>query len=214
MHRPTFLVGVLTLVIPTVYLFLSVTYLFAVPLLVGIILISLSFGRPARRSFRYSMIAAIFAWVGPFSLIAYAEKTYYVEMVVPKNYAGILTVVRDSKKGSKREKVGKFYRFDFRNSPTIYLEDPWVLYRWSQTRVVTGDGRVLVDETSPTSGSCILKGLGSVYVSVRIGPGSYTSNSESDGTQYRWDLEPMPNQSRDPKLSSGARPAEQGERLP
>jgi hypothetical protein len=215
MHRPTFVVGILTLVVPTICLFLSVTYLFALPLLVGIALIYLSFRTSARRLFWYYFATATFVWAAPYALIAYGDRTYYVEMVVPRNYAGILTVIRDSQRGSKLEKVGEFYRLDFSESPTIYSADPWVFFHWNQTRVINTDGKILVDETSETKkGSYELKGLGTVYNYVKMGPGSYTSNSNSDGTKYRWDLEPLPNHSLDPALSSVTYPAGQDARHP
>jgi hypothetical protein len=194
MHRPTFIMGLVTLSIPSTFLFLSVTYLFFIPLLTGILLIAFSFSRRASRFMWYSVAIATFAWVAPYSLIAYDEQTYDVEMVVPRNYVGDLTVICDQQKGSELQKIGKFYRFDFSNSPTIYLSDPWILHRWARYRVVSTDGEILGDESDPSSssGTRVLNNLGSYLSSKQSSSTNAHVNGDPDGTEYRWRLEPAP----------------------
>lgn len=203
MHRPTFIIGLLTLLLPAAPLFLWVTYLFIVPVICGITLIALSFGSWARQYFKYSIVAAIFAWISPYALIAYSFRSYHIEMIVPRDYVGELTIIRDRKKGGDVQKFGEYYRLDFSESQTIYLADPWILHRWSQTRVSTKDGQLLVDEARPTEGPRTLNALGSTLGTKQTGPGSWSSSSDYDGTQYRWRLELPTKQSLSPTVPKG-----------
>src|SRR5262249_30729188 len=101
-------IGLLTAVVPTIWLFQSLNLLFPVPFVIGVGATLVGFlpmtFRARKKVSAAVLVVCAVAWIGPFALRAYGERSGKpIEIVVPLGYKGVFSVVKDARRGQELE---------------------------------------------------------------------------------------------------------------
>ncbi len=146
-------IGVLTATIPTCLLFQAVTYLFVVPLALGVP--SISFGVAAlQRSSALGIVAAgmslvllVVAIAVPYGLIAYHNRTGYpIVLVIRDNYRGPVRLVLDRERGVVVPLRGGVYEYRIPADGRLLIRDDEPFSQWHTiTAVYAGGGQIPTD---------------------------------------------------------------------
>lgn len=144
------MIGVLTATIPTFLLFRAVTFLFVIPLLLG--LLSISLGLAAlRRGSGLSKLAAVIAVVllvvavaVPFGLIAYHNRTGFpIVVIVPDNYRGPVLLVIDRDGGVDVPLRDGVYEYRIPASGKLLIRNDQPFRVWHNEKAVYASGKPL-----------------------------------------------------------------------
>jgi hypothetical protein len=144
------IIGTLTATIPTVMLFQAVTYLFVVPLVLGLLCIVL--GVTALRTEgtygkHVGWIAVILMLVGvivPFGMIAYYDRSGYpIVLVVPTEYRGPIRLIIDRKNGLEVPLVNKKYTYRVPETGTLLIKDDSPFRQWHSMTVIYANGKLI-----------------------------------------------------------------------
>ena len=140
-------IGVLTVTVPTFILFQAVTYLFVVPLALGIFCIGLGviFRRTESRFLRgvgwIAVIIMLYAIVLPFGLIAYLNRLGYpIELVIPDGYRGRVRFVIDRTQGVHVQLKDGKYTYHIPQSGTLIIKDDGPFRQWHSLTAVYANG--------------------------------------------------------------------------
>lgn len=180
--QPLIVVGIVTALIPTTILFVSVTYLFVVPLITG--LACLFWGNcqatnaQQGRRLVIGAFACVVASVAPFVSI-YVSQTPArpIKIIVPDGFRGQFQIVKDSKNGQELVIRDGAYVFEIPPSGILRVRSDRPFYRPHTTTVEYRNGTEVR-----------AKDLGTTIGTRRIGENSWESSTEFDGTTHRWNI--------------------------
>lgn len=142
-------IGLLTAVIPTVLLFMSVTYLFAATLATGIVATVLGFSNPSKVRRISGISVCTLSVVGSFGLIAYASSSGYpIKPIIPNDFTGEIRIHLDEQNGTPPERTEDYWVYRIGDDGALLTTNVKPFYRWHQTRAEFRDGRVILDYAS------------------------------------------------------------------
>jgi hypothetical protein len=144
------LIGVLTATIPTFMLMRVVTFLFFVPLVLGVLCVVLGVAalRTDRKFARHiGWIAAILMLIGvilPSGLIAYHNRSGYpIVVVVPEGYRGPVELIIDRQQGVDIPLVDGKYTYHIPQTGTLVIKDDSPFRQWHpETAMYTSGKRI------------------------------------------------------------------------
>jgi hypothetical protein len=146
----TISLGVFTLVVPTALLYLSVTYLFAVPLFAGLVIVvwgvvmlrSPAESRQVRYGFAAALLLAVAAIGGPIGLCFYASSSGKpIRIIVPQEFVGEVKIVLDAQQGDDVTPEGDWYVYRVPPGGTLRVKSLAPFFWWHSEEVVYPDGR-------------------------------------------------------------------------
>ncbi len=147
------LVGILTATLPTFVLFQMVTFLFLVPLVLG--LLSVLFGVTAlRKEGKYgrhvgwiAVILMLLAVLFPFGRIAYHNRLGYpIVLVVPEGYRGPVRLIIDRQQGVDVRVADGKYTYHIPEIGTLVIRDDSPFRQWhSMTAMYTNGKHIPID---------------------------------------------------------------------
>jgi hypothetical protein len=181
MRNPKLIViGLMTASVPTVLLYMSVTFLFLVPLSVGFGSIIAGCIRLPERLSRSATAAGsvlcLAAAIGPFALEAYAHRSGApIKFVLPAGYRGEFSIVKNRAHGLTPKLQNGAWVFEFPAGGVLVVNDDSPFCQWHQETYTYSDGH-------PAD----VEGLGSIAGMIQTGPNSWKGSGEYDGTTYRW----------------------------
>lgn len=164
------MIGVLTATIPTFLLFRAVTFLFVIPLFLG--LLSISLGVAAiRRGPALGKLAAVIAVAlllvavaVPIGLIAYYNRTGYpILLVIPDNYRGSVRLVIDRDRGVDVPLRDGVYEYRIPASGKLLIREDQPFREWHTEKAVYVSGKQIpidVEDDLPAD-KIVLHSLGS-----------------------------------------------------
>lgn len=141
-------IGTLTATVPTFVLFQAVTFLFVVPLVLGLVCILLGVialrtgGRFARHVGWIATILMLVAVVLPFGLIAYHNRSGYpIVLVVPDGYRGPVRLIIDRRQGVEVPLVDGKYTYRIPETGTLVIKDDSPFRQWHSMTAVYSSGK-------------------------------------------------------------------------
>lgn len=142
------IIGVLTATIPTFLLFQAVTFLFIVPLVLGILCIGLGVvsirneGRLLRHVGWFAVIIMLIAVVLPFGMIAYNSRSGYpIVMVIPDGYRGPVRLIINNQEGVEVPLENGKYTYHIPESGTLLIKDDSPFRQWISMTTVYSNGK-------------------------------------------------------------------------
>lgn len=163
------MVGVLTAIVPTFVLFRAVTFLFLIPLFLGVA--SILLGVAALRSSSalgkltasVSFVLLVVAVVVPFGMIAYHNRSGYpITLVIPDNYRGRVRLVIDKERGVDVPLRVGVYEYRIPESGTLHIRDDEPFRQWHTFRAeYAGGQRIPMDDDNLRNDMIVLHSLGS-----------------------------------------------------
>jgi hypothetical protein len=164
------IIGILTATIPTFLLFQAVTYLFVVPLGLGLFCIFLGLiGLRTRGKLSQHVVwIAIIIMLGgvfiPFGMIAYYNRSAYpIVVIVPEGYRGPIKLIVDKNRGIDVPlKEGRFI-YHIPPSGTLLIKDDGPFHQWHSMTAKYTNGMAIPmrDENTLAPGEVAYFGLGS-----------------------------------------------------
>lgn len=132
-------VGALTALIPTVVLFVAVTYLFVIPLAIGLFCVFLGItvllvdGEYAKHVGWIVAILAAVAWVAPFGIIAYYNQPGHpIALVIPDGYRGRVKLVVDPHQGIEVPLTDGRYTYNISDNGELVIKNAGPFRRWHE----------------------------------------------------------------------------------
>ena len=142
-------VGILTALIPTVLLFIFVTYLFFATLVAGLVAALLGFTEPTRVKRITGIFVCVLSIVGSIGLLVYASTSgQAIQLVIPNDYSGEIRIHLDKENGIPPEKTKDYWIYKISDEGTLLTSNTKPFGRWHQTRAEFRDGRVIIDDSS------------------------------------------------------------------
>jgi hypothetical protein len=139
-------IGVVTATIPTILLFQAVTYLFVVPLALGVLCVLLggialgSEGR-LRRHIGWIAIVIMLVAVLPLGMIAYHHRSgYAIVLVVPDGYRGPVRLVIDRERGVVVPLKNDRYTYHIPDGGTLIIKDDSAFRQWHSESAMYANG--------------------------------------------------------------------------
>jgi hypothetical protein len=140
-------IGTATAVIPTIILFAAVTYLFVIPLAIGLFCVFLGItvllvdGEYAKHVGWIVAILASIGWVAPFGIIAYYEQPGHpIALVVPDGYRGEVKLSVDREQGIKIPLTDGRYVYNISDNGELIIMDAGPFRRWHETTCTYRNG--------------------------------------------------------------------------
>ena len=150
---PLVVAGAVIMIIPSTWLFLGVTYLFVVPLVLGLVIVILGFvGRPAtggnwltHNATSLSIGLGLTAIVGPCSLIAHHNRSGPpVHFILPDGYRGAFRIVVDPV-GLDVKPTNGTYVFRIPVGGILRVKSARPFRRWHEETAAYNDGTTIPD---------------------------------------------------------------------
>ncbi len=146
-------IGVLTAALPTYVLFQAVTFLFLVPLVLGLVCVFLGVtalatgGRYAEYVGWIAGILMLVAVILPFGMIAYHNRSGYpIVLVVPDGYRGPVTLIIDAQLGVDVPLVDGKYTYRVPETGRLVIKDDGPFRQWhSMTAMYSSGKSILID---------------------------------------------------------------------
>lgn len=136
--------GIATAIVPTGILFAGVNLLFPIPFLLGIVVIGAGLaGRAGKNAKISALVLAAVAWIGPFALTAYLNRSGPpIEFVIPVGFQGPIEVVRDRSHGDELTYEHGRYVITVPASGVVRLRVEPPVYRWHQEFCRDANGQI------------------------------------------------------------------------
>jgi hypothetical protein len=163
-------IGVLTATIPTIILFQGVTFLFVVPLALGIVCIHLGVvalraeGKRLRHVGWLAVILMLVAVGLPFGMISYHNQPgHSILMVIPEGYRGPVKLIIDKRHGVNVPLVNGTYTYHIPQDGTLRIQDDSPFRKWHTMTAVYTNGNPIPrdDERTQPPDTVFLHSLGS-----------------------------------------------------
>jgi hypothetical protein len=141
-------IGTLTATVPTFVLFQAMTYLFVVPLVLG--LVSIILGVTALRNGGWyaghvggiAAVLMLVAVVLPFGMIAYYNRSGYpIVLVVPERYRGPVRLIIDRHQGVEVPLVHGKYTYRIPETGTLVIKDDSPFRQWHSMKPMYSSGK-------------------------------------------------------------------------
>jgi hypothetical protein len=163
------IIGVLTATIPTLLLIQKVTFLFVIPLVLGIVCILLGvYAHRTEGRFGHYVgwivtMITIVAVPLPFGMIAYYDQPGYpVALVLPDGYRGPVRLIVDRERGIDVPLEDGRYTYRIPDSGTLLIKDDGPFHRWhTMTASYANGNRIPGYEGNPPNDAISLHSLGS-----------------------------------------------------
>jgi hypothetical protein len=163
-------IGVLTATIPTFLLFQAVTFLFVVPLALGLLCILLGVialrteGRFRPHAGWIAFVIMLIAVALPFEMIAYHDRSGSpIVLVIPNGYRGPVKLIIDREQGKDVPLSDGRYTYQIPEGGTLVIKDDSPFRRWHSMSATYANGKTIPidDEDSLPPDAVTLHSLGS-----------------------------------------------------
>jgi hypothetical protein len=171
------IIGALTATIPTFVLFQAVTFLFVVPVVLGMLCVLLGIialrtgGKYVKHVGWVAVILMLFAVIFPFGMIAYHDRSGYpIEFVISEGYRGPVRLIIDRQQGVDVPLVDGKYTYNIPGTGTLLIKDDSPFRQWHSITATYTNGKPIPtdDEGELPPDTVSLHSLGS-GVSTRGG---------------------------------------------
>ena len=143
-------IGSLTATLPTIVLFQAVTYLFVVPLLLGLMCIILGVialstgGRYGKHIGKIAVILMLIGTVFPFGMIVYYNRSGYpIVLVVPEQYRGPVRLIIDRDQGVEVPLLDGKYTYQIPETGTLVIKDDSPFRQWHSLTAMYSGGKLI-----------------------------------------------------------------------
>ncbi len=135
-------VGLLTVVVPTLLLFLAVTYLFVFTLAAGIAAVMLGLKRPSKMRTRIGLSLCVLTVFGSFGLMAWAGRSGHpIKLVIPNDYTGTINIHLDEENGVAPIKTDDYWIYKIGDDGSLITSNDRPFQQWHKLHVEFRDGR-------------------------------------------------------------------------
>ena len=148
--RAAVVIGAVTATVPTFVLFQAVTYLFVVPLLLGLlcVLLGVAAHRTDRKFARHvgwvAVILMFIAIVLPFGMIAYYNRSGYpIVLVVTEGYQGPVRLIIDRQQGVEVPLVNGKYTYRVPENGILVIKDDSPFRQWHSMTARYTNGKLI-----------------------------------------------------------------------
>jgi hypothetical protein len=144
------IIGILTATIPTFVLFQAVTFLFVVPLVLGMLCVLLGMtalrtgGKFAKHVGWIVVILMLIAVILPFGMIAYHNRSGYpIELVISEGYRGPVRLIIDRQQGVDVPLVDGKYTYRIPETGTLLIKDDSPFRQWHSMTATYTSGKLI-----------------------------------------------------------------------
>jgi hypothetical protein len=143
--------GAFTAIVPTAYLFFSVTFLFAIPLAAGIATFVWGLSPSSRKKHIIGIGVCIIATFGAPGLVVFGNRPGRpIKLVIPNDFVGEIRIYRDVVNGIPPEQDETYWIYRLGDDGTLVTSNDRPFYRWHKMRAEFRDGRVILDYSTDT----------------------------------------------------------------
>ena len=172
--------GLATAILPSLWLLMSYTYLFVVPLLAGIACAVVGCLSPRlamnRRTASIFLALCFAAGATPVALALYYDLPGRpIKIVLPVGYRSHFSIIKNRATGQDLEVKGGAYVFEIPARGVLVVTDDSPFYSWHEETFVYADGQ-----------PAIVEPCGTIPGRMTRGPYRGFSNTDYDGTIHCW----------------------------
>jgi hypothetical protein len=183
--------GIITALVPSLYWYLNVSYLFILPIIAGIfVILSKNF---KKNKAAFLILFSFIGWFFPIIIYSLLNRSVEMLFIVPDGYYGEVSITKHNGATAGIPKVNGKYVIDFSTEQNLTFKHESVLKKWMNIEVINHSGEILVDSGSAGEGRpAVLESMGttpgSVYIFENNEIVGSTSSTELDGTVLRWKI--------------------------
>ena len=177
--------GAFTAIVPSLLLFMSVNFLFIVPLLTGALSIFVGWfisDDPSRnKPLRFAVLAlCVIATTAPIALSAYFNRTGYpIRIIVPEDFTGDFSIVRHRETGTEPQFDDGHWVFRIPESGSLIISDDHPFYVW----------HLPIEFTDTFGRPRIGKSHGTTAGAVETGPSTWSGSTNHDGATHSFSVQ-------------------------
>lgn len=183
--------GIITALVPSLYWYLNVSYLFILPIIAGIFVILSKNFKKNKTAFLISF--SFIGWFFPAIIYLLLNRPVEILFIIPDGYYGEVSITKHNDAATGIPKINGKYVIDFSTEQNLTFKHESVLKKWMNIEIINHSGEILVDSASLGEGkTAILESMGTIPGSVYIFKNNEivgsTSSTELDGTVLRWKI--------------------------